>query len=205
MPLIRTMLRSMRQTALTTKAFRIPSTCCLDLLRGFSNVSFQQVSHMEPSSMTQLHDGIDAPSKTSSRVTKIPTTDISKAVEKVVYKYVDCSSDNWKQVQLASPSLKFRIVFDAMISTGRSVSSAELSNLFTTQDLLNLLLEEQRSSSYNPFSGRNEIEELLLDEESKSILPPNITYTNESSFKARVQPEPIFDDTLPTIVRASIV
>ncbi|KAH6570770.1 hypothetical protein BASA60_007559 [Batrachochytrium salamandrivorans] len=112
--------------------------------------------------------------------------------------------ENWKEIHLASPSLKFRIVRDAMFATGRYVSNVELTNVFKVDHLIKLLGTDRAPNVFNPYDGRNEVEQLLSEKRKDRSLPPNITYSNTSIYKPRVQSPPVLRARMPSIVRATL-
>ncbi|KAH6585701.1 hypothetical protein BASA50_001035 [Batrachochytrium salamandrivorans] len=130
--------------------------------------------------------------------------EITSTVRQVVKKYVKALDENWKEIHLASPSLKFRIVRDAMFATGRYVSNVELTNVFKVDHLIKLLGTDRAPNVFNPYDGRNEVEQLLSEKKKDRSLPPNITYSNTSIYKPRVQSPPVLRARMPSIVRATL-
>ncbi|KAH9273962.1 hypothetical protein BASA83_003596 [Batrachochytrium salamandrivorans] len=114
------------------------------------------------------------------------------------------ADDEITKIHLASPSLKFRIVRDAMFATGRYVSNVELTNVFKVDHLIKLLGTDRAPNVFNPYDGRNEVEQLLSEKKKDRSLPPNITYSNTSIYKPRVQSPPVLRARMPSIVRATL-
>ncbi|KAI8929821.1 hypothetical protein BC831DRAFT_442195 [Entophlyctis helioformis] len=143
------------------------------------------------------------------RPARLPTDQIPAIVEAIVNQHVDCSGGDWKSVQFANPSLKFKIVRDAMFRSGRAVTNVELSNLFDAAGLVQLLTDDRRPHFYNPFEGRNDVEEWIQDTKAAGKLPANITYTNVSNFQPRTAPPlsmiPASSGSADLFVRASFV
>ncbi|KAI8922322.1 hypothetical protein DFJ77DRAFT_19547 [Powellomyces hirtus] len=113
----------------------------------------------------------------------IPVEQIDETVRAVVEQTVECNGeDAWKNVDLASPSLKFKIVSGAMEACRSPISSLHLTNIASVRDLLEVLHCRRRSHIHDPFSHVDTVEEMF--KEKAAELPPNM-YFHPSSHRTR--------------------
>jgi hypothetical protein len=62
---------------------------------------------------------------------------VEKTLKEIVQKHVEyVNESNWSEISLADTSIKFNIIKDAIVETGKDVPSAELNNIKTVSDAL---------------------------------------------------------------------
>jgi hypothetical protein len=65
------------------------------------------------------------------------TAEVEKTLKEIVQKHVkDINESSWSEISLADTTLKFNIIKDAIVETGKDVPSAELNNIATVSDAL---------------------------------------------------------------------
>ncbi|KAI9281725.1 hypothetical protein BC943DRAFT_282283 [Umbelopsis sp. AD052] len=72
-----------------------------------------------------------------SKVLMNDAEEVEKTLKEIVQKHAkDINESNWSEISLADTTLKFNIIKDAIIETGKDVPSAELNNITTVSDAL---------------------------------------------------------------------
>ncbi|RUS16277.1 hypothetical protein BC937DRAFT_91417 [Endogone sp. FLAS-F59071] len=80
----------------------------------------------------------------------------------------DSTESTWTRIELADPSLKFKILKDAVTKTGRDIPNLTLNNITTVQDALDFFLSKRE-----PRKGAV-VKEFF--EENENEIPPNVQF-----------------------------
>ncbi|CAO3673405.1 unnamed protein product [Umbelopsis ramanniana] len=84
----------------------------------------------------EYQDKEDIPSW-KSKVLMNDTAEVEKTLKEIVQKHVkDINESSWSKISLADTTLKFNIIKDAIVETGKDIPSAELNNIATVSDAL---------------------------------------------------------------------
>ncbi|KAI8577865.1 hypothetical protein K450DRAFT_249633 [Umbelopsis ramanniana AG] len=84
----------------------------------------------------EYQDKEDIPSW-KSKVLMNDAEEVEKTLKEIVQKHVkDINESSWSEISLADTTLKFNIIKDAIVETGKDVPSAELNNITTVLDAL---------------------------------------------------------------------
>ncbi|KAI9203165.1 uncharacterized protein BJ171DRAFT_600314 [Polychytrium aggregatum] len=130
------------------------------------------ISRMGPSS----HGVRALTSSATHDASPLPASEVALRVRQIVEKYVACKDGEWQEVQLASPSLKFKIVSEAMTQCGQPLSNVDLTNTLDVKSLVTAL-SQKRKSSESIFSNTDSVAEYF--ENGDAQLPANV-YLMES-------------------------
>ncbi|KAJ3086241.1 hypothetical protein HK102_013378 [Quaeritorhiza haematococci] len=102
--------------------------------------------------------------------------DTEAMVRNVVETYVKCRGDEWREVEFASPSLKFKIIRDTMVRTGRRISNVDLTNILTVQDLIECVDGKWAQAVENPFDNTDSVRVFFEELRVNNKLPPNLYF-----------------------------
>jgi hypothetical protein len=102
---------------------------------------------------------------------------VEKCLKEIVQKHFkDGSESNWSDISLADTNVKFNVIKDAIVETGKDVPNAELNNIKTVSDALEFFsrkavaLEDKRGAVQRFFE--DDIEEL----------PSNIAFQKQAKY-----------------------
>ncbi|KAJ3167675.1 hypothetical protein HDU88_002122 [Geranomyces variabilis] len=120
-------------------------------------------------------DGSDeVENENSSRFRLESSEEIDAAVKEIVERTVTIEGqEGWENVDLTSPSLKFKIVSASMEACGTTVSNLDLTNIASVRDLLKVLKRKQDLS--NPFHFVDTVEQMFKTKGHE--LPPNMYFS----------------------------
>ncbi|KAI8825689.1 uncharacterized protein EV422DRAFT_563521 [Fimicolochytrium jonesii] len=125
-------------------------------------------SEMSNSVEERLHIDSGQPKPTSY-------AEIEAIVKKTVEAIVQSTDpEAWRSVQLASPSLKFKIVSRSLAACHLRISNRELTNIMSVQDLLTTIERRERGGVPDPFTSVDAIEQMFA--RKADSLPPNLYF-----------------------------
>jgi len=105
------------------------------------------------------------------------TEQVEKCLKEIVQKHVkEASESNWSEISLSDANIKFNIIKEAIIETGKDIDNAELNNIKTVSDALAyfsrkaVALEDKRGAVQRYF------------EEDVEELPSNVAFQKHEKY-----------------------
>lgn len=130
-----------------------------------------------PSAMSLLMDSFVLFNSWKSTTLMNDAEQVEKCLKEIVQKHFkDASESNWSDISLADANVKFNVIKDAIVETGKDVPNAELNNIKTVSDALAFFsrkavaLEDKRGDVQRFFE--DDVEEL----------PSNIAFQKQAKY-----------------------
>lgn len=105
------------------------------------------------------------------------TEQVEKCLKEIVQKHIkEASESNWSEISLSDTNIKFNIIKEAIIETGKDIDNAELNNIKTVSDALAyfsrkaVALEDKRGAVQRYF------------EEDVEELPSNVAFQKHEKY-----------------------
>ncbi|KAG2173101.1 hypothetical protein INT43_004474 [Umbelopsis isabellina] len=122
-------------------------------------------------------DKIEVPSWKNATIIN-DVEQVQSILKQVVQKHIHGASDsNWTEASLADVNVKFNVIKDAIIETGKDVPNAELNNIESVSDALAFFSRK----SVLPDDARGAVQRYL--EEDVEELPSNLSFHKREKFR----------------------
>ncbi|KAJ3012132.1 hypothetical protein HKX48_006436 [Thoreauomyces humboldtii] len=119
-------------------------------------------------------DSESANSTTRHPPEPIPSNEIDSTVRTVVEGIVACDGEGaWRTIQLADPSLKFKIVNGSMKACRTKITNVDLTNILTVEDLL-AVLHRRDGGDNDPFRNVDTVAKMFRERAAE--LPANMYF-----------------------------
>jgi capsid portal protein len=103
---------------------------------------------------------------------------VQSILKQIVQKHIqDAGDSNWSEASLADVKVKFNVIKDAIVETGKDVPNAELNNIETVSDALAFFSRK----SVLPDDARDSVQRYLEDDVEE--LPSNLSFHKREKFR----------------------
>ncbi|CAM0140343.1 hypothetical protein VKS41_007028 [Umbelopsis sp. WA50703] len=122
-------------------------------------------------------DKLDIPSWKNATIVN-DVEQVQSILKQIVQKHIqDAGDSNWSEASLADVKVKFNVIKDAIVETGKDVPNAELNNIETVSDALAFFSRK----SVLPDDARDSVQRYLEDDVEE--LPSNLSFHKREKFR----------------------
>ncbi|KAJ3057177.1 hypothetical protein HK097_011182 [Rhizophlyctis rosea] len=138
-----------------------------------SESNFGMVTPEEDGEEDDSHIMTTLETRQETRPVRLSRQEVEKYVKEAVERHVEFDAGaDWKKVEFASLSVKFRVVRDAMQSCNIVLPNVELTNVVDVRDLIKALQSAFKRRDDDWWAGRDPVQEMF----NSQSRPPNVYF-----------------------------